>query len=175
MDKSKVKRILVITLSNIGDIILTTPVVEALLSEFPSSKLDVMVGPSGKGLFSSHKKVREVIIYDKKSSSLAKFALFLRLWKKRYSLVVDLRNTVLPLVLCVRRTTYPFHYRKQPGMHKSDAHLLRLKEVGLDTPGRDFFIPVKDDDKRHIENLLSALQGNPFVAVSPGAKRHVTR
>lgn len=169
------KRILVITLSNIGDIILTTPVVEALLSEFPGSKLDVMVGPSGRGLFASHEKVREVIIYDKKSSSFAKFMLFVRLWKKRYNLVVDLRNTVLPFVLGARHATYPFHYRRRPEMHKRDAHLLRLKEVGIDAPKSELFIPVNDDDKKYVENLLSALQEKPFIAVSPGAKSHVKR
>ena len=57
IDKSKVKRILLITLSNVGDIILTTPVAFALLKEFPESTLDIMVGPKGKDIFQHYKKI----------------------------------------------------------------------------------------------------------------------
>ena len=51
LDKAQVKRILVITLSNVGDIILTTPVIKALKDDFPGSRIDVMVGPEGKEIF----------------------------------------------------------------------------------------------------------------------------
>ncbi len=175
IDKSKVKRILVITLSNVGDIILTTPVVEELLKEFPSAELDVMVGPRGKEIFSAHKRIREVIIYDKKCSSLAKVMLFFKLRKKRYSLVVDLRNTVFPLILRPRFATNPFRYRSGGRMHKKDAHLLRLKEIDIDAPAPAAYIPTEDSDKKHAEHLLSGLGGKPFVVVSPGAKSHVKR
>jgi len=175
MNKTKIKRILVITLSNAGDIILTTPVVEALLKEFPSAELDVMVGPSGKEIFSAHKKIREVIIYDKKCPNLAKFTLFLKLRKKGYDLVADLRNTIFPLILRPRFATNPFRYRSRGRMHKAGAHLLRLKEIGIDAPGAVPFIPETESDKKHVEGLLRGLGGKPFVVVSPGAKSHVKR
>ncbi|MGB2705739.1 MAG: glycosyltransferase family 9 protein [Candidatus Omnitrophota bacterium] len=175
MDKSKIKRILAITLSNVGDIILTTPVTETLLREFPSAELDVMVGPNGKEIFDAHKKIRDVIIYDKKSSPLWKFMLFIRLWKKRYNLIADLRNTVFPFILGARFTTNPFRYRSRAKMHKKDAHLLRLKEVGIDMPKGAAYIPVENRDREHVENLLSGLGGKSFVVVSPGAKSHVKR
>ena len=46
IDKDQVKRIILITLSNVGDIVLTMPVMKALKSNFPDARLDVMVGRS---------------------------------------------------------------------------------------------------------------------------------
>ena len=99
IDKSLVKRILVITLSNIGDIILTTPVIRVVSKEFPSSRIDVMVGPGGKGIFDRDPRIFKLIIYDKHVSLMEKRRLQLKLKKLKYDLVVDLRNTVLPILL----------------------------------------------------------------------------
>ena len=54
IDRKEVKRILLITLTNIGDIILTTPVIAALDKAFPSARIDVMVGPLGRDIFIDH-------------------------------------------------------------------------------------------------------------------------
>jgi len=175
INKTKIKRILVITLSNVGDIILTTPVTEALLKEFPSAKLDVMVGPGGKEIFSAHKKIREVIIYDKRCSFFAKFALFLKLRKKKYDLVTDLRNTIFPFILGARFATNPFRYRSRGRMHKKDAHLARLREIGIDASRAEPYIPVEENDKARAGRLLCGTEGKSFIVVSPGAKSHVKR
>ena len=175
IDKTKIKHILVITLSNAGDIILTTPVVEALLAEFPDAGLDVMVGPTGKEIFEGDEKVRDVVIYDKKSPSVKKFAFFLKLRKKKYNIVVDLRNTVLPLVLGAKYITSPMRHHKKERIHKKDVHLSRLKDLGIDTSKGAFRIPIKDSDKKYVNGLLIGLINKPFVVVSPGAKSHVKR
>ena len=102
IDKSMVNRILVITLSNVGDVILTTPVIATLKKEFPGSRIDVMVGPRGKAVFEKDPFVFKLIIYDKHMPLIAKRRLQLKLKKLRYDLVVDLRNTVFPLLISPR-------------------------------------------------------------------------
>ena len=64
-DKTQIKRILLITLTNVGDIILTTPVIRTLKKEFPASRLDVIVGPKGREIFEFDPAVFKLIIYDK--------------------------------------------------------------------------------------------------------------
>ncbi|UCD55402.1 MAG: lipopolysaccharide heptosyltransferase II [Candidatus Omnitrophota bacterium] len=175
IDKSRIKRILAITLSNVGDIILTTPVIEVLLREFPGARLDVMVGPRGKEIFQCHKKLRNLIIYDKKAPFFEKFKLFLKLRSARYDLLVDLRHTILPFVLGARYKTNPFQRAPEEPAHKKDVHLSRLKNLGIDTSNNNFHIPIEETDKRYIDNLLGALKGKPFIVVAPGAKSHVKR
>ena len=175
IDKSKVKRILVITLSNVGDIILTTPVVEVLLREFPRARLDVMVGPRGREVFRHHKRLNNLIIYDKKAPFPEKFKLFLGLRSARYDLVVDLRHTILPFVLGTRYKTNPFQRIPKEAAHKKDVHLSRLKNLGIDTSDSGFCIPIIEADKKYVDGLLGALKEKPFIVVAPGAKSHVKR
>ncbi len=175
IDKSTVKRILVITLSNVGDIILTTPVVEALLREFPRARLDVMVGPRGREVFRHHKRLNNLIIYDKKAPFPEKFKLFLGLRSTGYNLVVDLRHTILPFVLGAKYKTNPFQKIPKEAMHRKDVHLSRIKDLGIDTSNSDFHIPITEADKRYIDNLLGVLKGKPFIVAAPGAKSHVKR
>ncbi len=174
IDRSKVKRILVITLSNLGDIILTTPVIETLLKEFPSALLDVMVGEAGRRIFERREEISTVIIYDKKSSALAKFRLFLELRRKKYNLVVDLRHTVLPFVLGAKYNSFPSGRQKEANLHKKDVHLLRLKDLGI-KPSGHFYIPIPEEDRKYVDDLLGELETGRFVVVSPGAKSHVKR
>ncbi len=175
VDKSRVKRILVITLSNVGDIILTTPVVEVLLREFPRAQLDVMVGPRGREIFQCHKKLKNLIIYDKRAPFFEKFKLFLNLRSARYNLVVDLRHTILPFVLGARYKTNPFQRVPEEATHKKDGHLSRLKNLGIDTSNSGFHIPVEESDKRYVDGLLNGVKGRPFIVAAPGAKSHVKR
>ncbi|MBL7157882.1 MAG: glycosyltransferase family 9 protein [Candidatus Omnitrophica bacterium] len=175
LNKSEIKRILVITLSNLGDIILTTPAVEALSKEFPEASLDVMVSPVGEDIFKFHRRVSECIIYDKKATPLQKLRLFLTLRRKKYNLVVDLRNTILTLLLGAKYNTGPFKRGLKNRMHKKDVHLSWLEAIGICVSGASFHIPVENADKKYVDGLTSLLGGVPFVAVSPGAKSHVKR
>ena len=84
IDRSQVKRILIITLSNVGDIILTTPVISALSKEFPGSRIDVMVGPQGREIFDHDPRIFKVIIYDKHLPMIEKRRLQLKLKKLQY-------------------------------------------------------------------------------------------
>ena len=175
INKFKVKNILFITLSNIGDIVLTTPTLEALIGEFPDGNIDVLTGPSGEEIFKKHKKVREVILYKKKASPGEKFKLLLALRKKKYDLIVDLKNTMFPLLLGAKYITNIFRHVKKEVMHKKDSHLLRLEEIGLDTSKASFYIPLDEDDKKYIEGIINELHGREFVVIAPGAKSHVKR
>jgi ADP-heptose:LPS heptosyltransferase len=173
--KSRVKRILFITLSNLGDIILTLPVLDVLSKTFPEAEIDVMSGPQGADLFHPHKDVSNFIRYDKKISFVKKYGLFRELRKKRYDLVVDVRNTVLPFVLGARYRTRAIRHAAGDVPHKRDVHLSRLKEMGINSAGAQFHIPVTDHDRRHVDGLLRPVKGQPFIVVSPGAKSHVKR
>lgn len=60
-------RILIINMSNIGDVVLTTGVLEGLRFKFPNSLIDVLVGERARDVFSADERVNEIIIYKKKA------------------------------------------------------------------------------------------------------------
>ena len=156
IEKNDIKRILLITLSNIGDIILTTPAVSVLEKEFPGARLDVMVGPQGENIFKTHPRVFKVIIYDKHIPVKQKRRLIAKLRNMKYDLIVDLRNTLFPFLVGAKYRTSPIQKPPEGGLlHKRDLHLWKLKQLGINTDGSYFSISVGKDDENYINNLIN--------------------
>jgi lipopolysaccharide heptosyltransferase II len=177
-----VHTILFITLSNLGDIILTTPVLEKLHDEFPRACIDVITGPSGKDIFSAHPAVREITVHKKRQAVKERLKRVISLRRKRYDLVVDLKNSLIPYIIGAR-----FHsgfLRTTGTVHKRDEHLLKLRCLNMvpfslrvfpgETSGARFFIPVTDHDKNYVSSITLPPKGKKVV-ISPGAKSHLKR
>lgn len=176
IDKSQVKRILVITLSNVGDIILTTPVIRALSKTFVGSRIDVMVGPRGKEIFEKDPAVFKLIVYDKHLPVSQKRRLQLKLKNLKYDLVVDIRNTVFPLLIGPKYRTATVQRFPPRVVHMKERHLYRLKFLGIDDPAEPSYIYIpKDDDDYAVKLLAKAGGEGPLVVVNPGAKSHLKR
>ena len=167
---------MVITLSNVGDIILTTPVIRALSKAFPGSRIDVMVGPRGKEIFEKDPAVFKLIVYDKHMPVVQKRRLQLKLKTLKYDLVVDLRNTVFPLLIGPKYRTATVQRFPPKVVHMKDRHLYRLKFLGIVDLKEPSYIHIPEEDEAYAESLLSvAAAGGPLVVVNPGAKSHLKR
>jgi ADP-heptose:LPS heptosyltransferase len=124
--------ILVVTLSNFGDVILTTPVIMALSKKYPEARLTVVVGPRARSVLQRSPEIYRVVIYDKKASLGEKLKFMMELRKVKYDRVVDLRNTAIPfLVSCRRRTPL---FRKFKKVNMRDRHLEVLSTVEPEIP-----------------------------------------
>ena len=176
IDKNAVKRILVITLSNLGDIILTTPVIATLKIEFPGARIDVLVGPAGKEVFEKDRNIFKVIIYDKRMSIAGKRRLQLKLKKLGYDMVVDLKNTLFGLLIGPKYRTATIQSFPVGVIHSVDKHLHRLKSLGIMNLERRSYIYVTPEDEAYITNLLKAVGViNRFIVINAGAKSHLKR
>ncbi len=176
IDKKKIKKVLLITLTNIGDIVLTTPVVSALKREFSDAQLDVMVGPQGRDIFGKHPAISGVIIYDKHIRVREKRHLVQRLRRERYDLVVDLKNTLFPMLIGSRYRTSLMQKTPREAVHKRDFHLSKLIFLGIDTKDAPFSIYVSAKDRDYIDILLKGLPDKDrFVAMSPASKSLIKR
>jgi len=175
VDKNKIRKILVITLSNLGDVVLTTPVVEILVREFPNVAIDVMVGPNGVEVFKEHPGISGLIVYDKFRPLSAKLKLISRLKKEKYSLVVDLRHTLIPYLIRPTYRTSIFQRIPKHITHKKDIHLERLKSVGIDIKDPVHRLYAGEKDTKFIDDLLKEPSPGKLVVVSAGAKSHLKR
>jgi len=176
IDKDKVKRILFISLSNIGDIVLTTPVISVLSEHFPGTRLDIMVGPNGEELFRRHPAAFKVIVYNKRVSLKEKRRLIRKLRKVKYDLIVDMRNSLFPFLLGARYRTSPIQSIPKGVKHKKQQHLCKLKSLGLDVKDAPFYLHVPKEDVAFAEKITERLDKNrPIIAVSPGAKSEIKR
>jgi len=167
------KRILVITLSNIGDVILTTSVIDTVINEFPGVKLDVIVGPRAKDIFEEHRNINRIYVYDKHTSFMEKLKLIKELHSKHYDVAVDLKHTVIPYLVGAKVKS-PAFGRIKEGLHKKDQHLSVIKSMGMKTENAKSNIQISQKDKERVSGYLKQIKGK-FVVVSCGAKSHTKR
>lgn len=176
VDKSQVKRILVITLSNVGDIILTTPAIRTLAREFPGARMDVMAGPNGMDIFKCDPRIFKLIIYDKHLPIAEKRRLQLKLKRLSYDLVVDFRNTVFPLLIGPKFRTATVQRFPRKAIHSIERHLHRLRSLGIKDHERKSYIYIPEEDEKYAASILRECGiGESYVAVNPGAKSHLKR
>jgi heptosyltransferase-2 len=166
--KSSVKNIFVISLTNIGDVVMTAPVVDILLRDFPHAKMTIMTGPKAVSLFEGNPRVK-AISYDKHATLTQKKIWFSILRKCHFDVVIDLRNTVLPILLMPHFSTFPVIRGPFHG-HLKDKHLRRLKDV-YDYP--DLVLPQRaivatDEDKGLFDKILAPfVKGQPYALIAP--------
>src|SRR5438128_14496 len=124
LDHSLIKNILVISLSNIGDVILTCPAIDILCRDFPSAQVTVVIGPKAATLLEGNARLR-VVVYDKHMPWAGQWHWFNTMRRECFDLVVDLRNTLLPFFLNTRVRTRP-QGQSFKG-HMRQKHLDRLR------------------------------------------------
>ncbi len=172
-NNSKTERILLVSLSNIGDIVLTFPVFDSLRESFPKAEITVIVGPKGKDFFITNPHVFRTVIYEKSMTWWEKSRWLSGLRRQAFDLIVDLRNSMLPFLLRSRFSTRP--EGRSVRCHMKDKHLLRLRSVLQDpaTPRDKYSVCLSDQDRREAGQAINGMEG--FVLVAPGAAHPAKR
>jgi heptosyltransferase II len=170
LKKTKPRRILVVSQTNIGDVVLTCPVIDILRRDFPHAKIDVVTGPKAVSLFADNPDFC-IKMFNKQASLRQKFAWFSDLYQAHYDCVVDLRRTALAFFLAPRYATPVLSGKSFIG-HKKDMYLNRLRQVyDFDTPSlKQYAVLTTKEDEKFFEGAVApALQGHSFVVIAPGA------
>ena len=183
-----IKKILFITLSNIGDVILTLPALDALRENYPHAKITVMVAPRPAELFENNPAVEKTVIFDKRVKFSQNLKLLKGLRKENFDLVVDLRNSILgPLIESKYRFANFFILPKKI-THMRDRHLYKvmghrtqMSEAKRSLPEGDTnnkSLNIKPQDLEYIDKILKENhvgENDLLVVVSPGARSHIKR
>ena len=59
-------KILIIHTAFIGDIVLSTPLIQKIKDTYPNSEIDYLTLPGNKSIISNNPNLRKIILYDKK-------------------------------------------------------------------------------------------------------------
>lgn len=103
--KENISKILVVRNDNVGDVICSTPAIQALRENFPKAYIAVLVASYSKEAILGNPYIDEVFIYDKykhgkyKSRWVAwwnQFKILRALRRKRFDLAIGLRSTFSP-------------------------------------------------------------------------------
>jgi lipopolysaccharide heptosyltransferase II len=190
-----VKSILVIRLYFVGDVLLSTPVFEALKSAFPEAKLALVIKKRASGVVLGNPFVDEIIEYDAPRSYHSPRAvtrLALRLRRERFGLAVDLTGDLRSSWLLFAADPsfrVGFNHaglgllldRRLP--YRSDGHVVDHLLKTVEAVGATLEDPVpklylSDDERRLAVALLESVgvaEDTRFAVISPGANWDMRR
>ena len=172
-------KILFITLSNIGDSILTLTVLDILRQKYPGASITCLVPPRPKEIFCVNPKIDKVIIFDKQTKLREKIKLFFSLAQERFDLVVDLRNSFFGAFLPAKKRSSPLRIIPSKIKHMRERHLFWAQL--LDYPTKDTLfssLVISPQDRGAVEQILCAHkidQSEKLIIVAPGARSPIKR
>ncbi len=154
--------ILFITANRLGDAVLTTGLLGALIDRHPAARITVACGPAAAALFSVIPEVARVVVLVKRPRHGHWLDLWLEAVGTAWDLVLDLRNTVVSRL--VRRHKLRVFRGVAPGQHMVEAlsSLLDLRPPAM---------PRLWLDSAALEQVAAAIpRQTPLLALAPGAK-----
>ncbi len=190
-------RILVIRLSSLGDIILTTPVLDTLKENYKNSEIYFLTKRKYQGLFESDPRISSVIYFesegkDKGLSGLLR--LIRRLNQENFYLVVDLHSNLRSFFirhLVKARKKIWYHKRLIPRflmvyfkkwkvkpVSTIDCYLEGLKKIGLKNYNRIPKLYSKNEEGLWADNYLlesGVKKDEVLMGIAPGAKWETKR
>lgn len=188
--KEKIRKILIIRIDRIGDIVLSTPAIRALKENFPQAHIAIMVNPYIKELIVENPYLNEIIVYDEKGRQqrfLSRISFIKNLRKKKFDLALDLLlsyklKTALLAYLSGARYRVGFDiegrgafFNIKVAPDKKVKHLIEytmdlVKAIGADTAEMDPEIFVSSEDNDYIRDYLNRnIAGhNLVVGIHPG-------
>jgi heptosyltransferase III len=161
------RSILFISLSCVGDAVMTTPALEALHNCFPEAKIDIVSDARSDILYQHCPYRGRVFLKNKKKFLRGSLDLLQQVRKTSYDLIVDLRTDGLAY-LCRGKKRLTKWGKKPYGEHAVEQLLGVVREVhqDKDIPPAKVWLTAKEQD--YADGLLSSLPGSKWLAFAPG-------
>jgi ADP-heptose:LPS heptosyltransferase len=116
LNKSILKKFLIIQTASIGDVILATPVLEKIHRFYPEASIDFLLKKGNESLFEGHPFINRLLIWDKSAHKYTSFiAIVGEVRKSKYDAVINLqRFTSTGLLTAISRANYTAGFNKNP-------------------------------------------------------------
>lgn len=153
----EINKILIIGLSCLGDNLLLTPAIKLIKDTFKKAEIDIVIGPRALDFAKDNHWFSDYFVYNKK-----KFLRFVkRLRKKRYDLIVDFRNSLIPFFLRGKfKLTFFFREMTSDKLytHESERILKFLKPYFGTTGEVHLYFPLSNVEREKTDNMLKFLK-----------------
>lgn len=180
-----VQKFLVIQTAFIGDVVLSTALIEKLHAFFPDARIDFLVRKGNEALLTGHPFLQEVLVWDKKQHKQKNlWRMSRRIRKERYDKVINVqrfaatglltafsgaRETIgfdkNPLSrLFTRRIPHIVVTPTQAPLHEIDRNQQLIKDLTDDRPARPRLYPQAADYEK-----VAPYKGKPYITVSPAS------
>lgn len=187
---AKVKKILVVKLRAIGDVVLSTVVLQSLRTAFPHAQLDFLAEKHSREVVEGNPAVDTVIVFDAMRES--SIGLILKVRNRKYDLVIDLfgnpRSAIMTFFSgAAYRVGYRFTWRQycynivvEPRggeIHNTEFNLDALRAINVPILDSAIQFPLNAVAERFAEDffLRENLIGKCPIAFNPGGGWYTKR
>jgi len=143
------KKFLFITLSNIGDAIMTTPVLEYVHKKNPNFLVDIVCDRKSIEVFENCPYVDRIYLKEKAKGILGVFKLIKNLRKNNYEIAIDLRTDFMLFFI---KSKKKFFKLKNLKLHSVEKHFLSIRQDLRLIPELKLWIPKKNMTK--VKNII---------------------
>ncbi|PIS01821.1 MAG: putative lipopolysaccharide heptosyltransferase III [Chlamydiae bacterium CG10_big_fil_rev_8_21_14_0_10_35_9] len=177
----KIKKVLVVKLRNLGDVLLTTPIFSILQSHLPHCQIDAYINEEARPLLADNPHIKEIIGYDRAVKKkfflqrlLYEFSILRKIRKKKYDLVINLtegdRGVIVTRVSGAlykvgtdpgsskKRKVYTHLVKNGPSLrHTVEKNIDALRRIGIfpEEVARKLFFPLDASlEKKVLEKLI---------------------
>lgn len=184
INPSEIKKILIIKLRGIGDVVLSTIVFDSILSNFPGASIDFVTDPPSVKWLQNLEFLSKVYSFDRKSTfNRIKLASDLR--KQKYDLVLDLFSNPASAQLTFAsgakyRAGFPYRGRRyaynlfgppeRDKYHSAQLHLEFLKNIGIKVNKSKLYYSLDNSDITYANKYFkdNQLNNKLVVGILPG-------
>lgn len=170
---------LIIQTAFIGDVVLATPLIEAIKTHDPVAQVDVLVRKGNEALFEGDPRVGEMLLYNKEKPRMGELLRLIRAVRSNhYDLIINVHRYLSSAIISLaagakmtvgfRSSPLSFFYsRRVPhvfreGLHEIDRNLSLLDGL-FGTSGIVRPSLYVEDNRR----AILAYQAQPYITVSP--------
>ena len=185
------KRIIIVRMDRIGDVVLSSPAIKAVRDAYPDSRIAVLVRPYAKDVLDGNPYIDEVITYDrsgKEKGLLGKIKFIADLKNKKFDLAIILHPKNSSHILAYlagipKRLGYDkksgifltkrIPHTKQYGLkHEIDYVLGLLRYIGIEGSDKSLHMPVSRSSEERIKDLFGKngiSPNDPVIVIHPAA------
>lgn len=176
------QKTLIIQTAFIGDVVLSTALLESLHQKDASMRIDMLVRKGNESLLNGHPFVNEVIIWDKKKNKYRNWLKILfQIRQKKYDVVINVQRFAATGIwtgfsnakISIGFDKNPFsflfthvihHEQQKEGVHEIDKNH-KLLQVVLDCPSaKPKLYPTQTDFDR-----IDPYQSKPYICIAPAS------
>ncbi|MCM8803868.1 MAG: glycosyltransferase family 9 protein [Candidatus Omnitrophica bacterium] len=172
ISKIELKNILIIGLSCLGDNLLITPAIKKIKDTYKNSEIDIVVGQRAVDFVFENPWFSNYFIYNKKDGLLK---LIKKLRQKKYDLIVDFRNSLIPFFLKskYRLTFFKNELFSEKFYTHESERIMNFLEPFFGKEVIKLYFPIGNNYREKIRDIFHSLgikQSDLLVVLNPGAK-----
>lgn len=143
---ARVDKIIINFPTNIGDTIVALPALDRIKTNFPKGKITAIVSPKTEDFISKNTFINQIVLFDKNWPIFKKFKFCIKL-RKRFDLIIDFKNSMLPILLGIKKHT-SFFRGFFKNLHIKIKYLKLIEDIAPQTADRKSRFLVREEKQK---------------------------